>query len=160
MTVLGDGGPLRSQTGRPLYGERACRIRRHGDLEQRRDLPLRLHEARAALFGAIPKAAAVEAGSIRTAAANFRDHPVACVLLFPRRDATSTDPGRHWEETEECVDPETRLLQIHSQVPGHYYAYHNPAAVEAAKRVVVSPPAGSPPEQHFVFVIENFPVPQ
>ena len=35
----------------------------------------------------------------------------------------SAAPGRRWEETEECIDPQSGLLQVHSQVPGRYYAY-------------------------------------
>jgi hypothetical protein len=86
-------------------------------------IPLRLHEARAALFGPIPSAANVERDSIRTSAAMFNGTPVSCILLSGAGNAGGAAPGRRWDETEECIDPQSGLLQVHSQVPGRYYAY-------------------------------------
>jgi hypothetical protein len=86
-------------------------------------IPLRLHEARAALLGAIPSARNVARGSIRTSTATFNGVPVTCVLLAgPETPATST-LGRAWEESEVCIDPQSGLLQMQSQVPGRYYSY-------------------------------------
>jgi len=31
--------------------------------------------------------------------------------------------GRAWEESEECIDPQSGLLQVHSEVPGRYIVY-------------------------------------
>ena len=31
--------------------------------------------------------------------------------------------GRDWEEAEECIEPQSGLLQVHSQVPGLYAVY-------------------------------------
>jgi hypothetical protein len=86
-------------------------------------IPLRLHEARAALFGPIPPPAAVDRDSIRTSEATFRGAQVTCVLLSAPGNPATDAPGRRWEETEECIDPQSGLLRVHSQVPGRYYAY-------------------------------------
>lgn len=86
-------------------------------------IPLRLQEARAALFGPMGSAANAERASIRTSSASFHGAQVTCVLLTDPGFAPSSAPGRHWEETEECIDPQTGLLKVHSQAPGRYYAY-------------------------------------
>lgn len=86
-------------------------------------IPLRLHEARAALFGPIPSAGYVDHDLIRTAASTFNGTPVTCVLLSSSGNPATSTPGRRWEETEECIDPQSGLLHVHSQVPGRYYAY-------------------------------------
>ncbi len=86
-------------------------------------IPLRLQEARAALFDPIPSAQNVDRAVIRTSTGAFNGRQVTCVLLSgPKSPATAT-PGRHWDETEECIDPQSGLLQVHSQIPGRYYAY-------------------------------------
>ena len=86
-------------------------------------IPLRLQEARAALFDPIPAPGALNRAVIRTSTATFNGTQVTCVLLSGSERATTAIPGRRWEETEECVDPQSGLLQVHSQVPGRYYAY-------------------------------------
>ncbi|MGA3202485.1 MAG: hypothetical protein ABSF12_08320 [Bryobacteraceae bacterium] len=86
-------------------------------------IPLRLQEARVALLGAIPSAADVARQSIRTSIATFNGAQLTCVLLSGSGSASAVTPGRQWEETEECIDPQSGLLQVHSQVPGRYYAY-------------------------------------
>jgi hypothetical protein len=86
-------------------------------------VPLRLHEARAALFDPIPSAANVARGSIRTSTAIFKGTSVTCVLLSHSGITATASSGRGWEETEECIDSESGLLEVHSQVPGRYYAY-------------------------------------
>ena len=84
-------------------------------------IPLRLQEARAALFGAIPTGNFNRA-VIRTSTATFNGAPVTCVLISGSRNATAPS-GRSWDETEECIDPQSGLLKVHSQVPGRYFAY-------------------------------------
>ncbi|MGB6947397.1 MAG: hypothetical protein WBE37_33665 [Bryobacteraceae bacterium] len=86
-------------------------------------IPLRLQEARAALFDPIPPVPLLERDVIRTSASTYNGTPVTCVLLSRSGNAASRAPGRSWEETEECVDPQSGLLRVHSQVPGRYYAY-------------------------------------
>jgi hypothetical protein len=86
-------------------------------------VPLRLHEARAALFDPMPSAAFSTRATIRTSAAVFHGAQLTCVLLsLPLKGAQHT-AGRHWDEAEECIDPQSGLLQVHSQAPGRYYAY-------------------------------------
>jgi hypothetical protein len=86
-------------------------------------VPLRLHEARAALFDPLPTAANVDRSSIRTSTASYNGAQVTCVLLSSSGNAAASDPGRDWEETETCIDPQSGALLVHSQVPGRYYAY-------------------------------------
>jgi hypothetical protein len=86
-------------------------------------IPLRLHEARAALFDPIPALGALNRAVIRTSTATFNGTQVTCVLLSGSESAVAATPGRRWEETEECIDPQSGLLRVHSQVPGRYYAY-------------------------------------
>jgi hypothetical protein len=86
-------------------------------------IPLRLHEARAAIFGPLPAESNVNADLIRTSTATFHGAQVTCVLLSGSGNPATATPGRRWEETEECIDPQSGLLQVHSQAPGRYYAY-------------------------------------
>lgn len=86
-------------------------------------IPLRLQEARAALFDPIPSSKSIEHASIRTSNTVFNDTQLTCVLLSDSAETAGAAPGRRWDETEECIDPQTGLLQTHSQVPGRYYAY-------------------------------------
>ncbi len=86
-------------------------------------VPLRLQEARAALFDPIPPAASVANGLIRTSTATFKGVPLTCVLLSSRGSTATGTAGRSWEETEACIDPRSGLLQVQSQVPGRYYSY-------------------------------------
>jgi hypothetical protein len=86
-------------------------------------IPLRLHEARAALFDPIPSSGNVDRNLIRTSTATFNGAQVTCVLLSGPGNVATATPGRRWEETEDCIDPQSGLLRVHSQVPGRYYAY-------------------------------------
>lgn len=86
-------------------------------------VPLRLHEARAALFDPMPSAAFATRAVIRTSTAVFHGAPLTCVLLSVPLQGAQRTAGRHWDEAEECIDPRTGLLQVHSQAPGRYYAY-------------------------------------
>jgi hypothetical protein len=86
-------------------------------------IPLRLQEARAALFDPIPPAANAVRDLIRTSTATFNGVQVTCVLLSGSGSAATAMPGRAWEESEECIDPQSGLLQVQSQAPGRYYAY-------------------------------------
>ena len=83
-----------SRTG-VLYGEDT------GDY-----VPLRLHEARAALFDPIPSSKNADRGSLRTSTAIDQGTALTCVLLGASRNGGTTAAGRRWDETEECVDPQ------------------------------------------------------
>ena len=86
-------------------------------------VPLRLHEARAALFDPIPSAQYAAHAALRTVEAEYQGVKLTCVLLSTDGKLGSSPPGRHWDETEECIDPQSARLLIHSQAPGRYYVY-------------------------------------
>ncbi len=86
-------------------------------------IPLRLQEARAALFDPIPSSTNASRASIRTSPATFNGKQLTCVLLSDSRSVETAPAGRRWDETEECIDPQSGLLHVHSQAPGRYYAY-------------------------------------
>jgi len=101
-------------------------------------IPLRLHEARAALFAAMPSPADLVHDRIRTSASSFQGASLTCVLLSGSGMAASAAPERRWEETEECIDPQSGLLKVHSQAPGRYYAYDYSNAPQLAGHVLPS----------------------
>ena len=86
-------------------------------------IPLRLQEARAALFDPLPSAESLARASIRTTTAIYDGAQLTCVLLSGPGNAASAASARRWDEAEECIDPQSGLLSIHSQVPGRYNAY-------------------------------------
>jgi hypothetical protein len=88
-------------------------------------IPLRLQEARAALFDPIPSAKNIARASIRISTTAVKGAKLTCVLLsgIDEKRAASATPWRRWDETEECIDPQSGLLRTHSQVPGRYYSY-------------------------------------
>ena len=86
-------------------------------------IPLRLQEARSVLFGPIATSKYVERDVIRTSAATINGVPVTCILLSGPRNPRSPAPGRLWTENEECIDPQSGLLQLHSLAPGLYETY-------------------------------------
>lgn len=110
----------RISTGGRLYGE-----------ESGSYVPLRLHEARAALFDPMPTAEHVNRGAIRTATAVFEGMALTCVMLSAGAGGAGA-AGRRWDESEECIDPQTGLLRTHSQAPGRYYAYEYDDALQLA----------------------------
>jgi hypothetical protein len=44
--------------------------------------------------------------------------------------------GRGWEESEECIDPQSGLLQVHSEVPGRYAVYDYSNAFQLGAHVL------------------------
>jgi hypothetical protein len=98
-------------------------------------VPLRLLQARGVLFDPIQSPAYADRGSIRTSSAAFHGTTVTCLLLSRSRSA-NLPPGRDWEETEECIDPQSGLLQVHSQVPGLYAVYDYSDAPQLAGRTL------------------------
>ncbi|HEY3838507.1 MAG TPA: hypothetical protein VGL72_18130 [Bryobacteraceae bacterium] len=111
-------------------------------------VPLRLQEARGMLLDPLPGRAHATSGSIRTATAAFHGTTVTCVLLSSSRNTTFPSLGRGWEESEECIDPQSGLLMMHSQAPGNYAAYDYTNAPQFAGRTlprsVTVTEAGSP----------------
>ncbi len=124
-------------------------------------IPLRLQEARAALFGAIPSSALINSAAIRTSTATFQGAPVTCVLLSRSKRAPAAALGRRWDETEDCVDPQSGLLKLHSQVPGRYYAYDYSNAPQLAGHVfprkAIVPEGGQTISQLSVAILEDLP---
>jgi len=86
-------------------------------------VPLRLLQARGALFDPIQSADYANRGTIRTFQATVRGVAVTCLLLSRAQNPANLAAGRDWEETEECIDPQSGLLQVHSEVPGLYALY-------------------------------------
>jgi hypothetical protein len=44
-------------------------------------------------------------------------------LLSRSRTIVNPVSARGWDETEECIDPQSGLLQMHSEVPGRYAVF-------------------------------------
>jgi len=86
-------------------------------------VPLRLHQARAALFDPLPPPSGMEHSSLRTSTLVYNGTRLTCVLLSDAKTPARGAPGRQWDESEECVDPDSGVLLVHSQAPGLYYAY-------------------------------------
>ena len=98
-------------------------------------IPLRLHEARAALLDPIPAGQSASHDAIRTSMAMFRGVELTCVLLSTPANAVAAAaaPARRWDESEECIDARTGLLRIHSQAPGRYFVYDYSNAPQFAR---------------------------
>jgi hypothetical protein len=86
--------------------------------------PLCLHEAHGHLVGALESTQKMRHDLIRTVAASLNGAPVTCLLLSnATRSSDGAAPGRLWQEREECLDPETGHLLLHSPAPGLYVLY-------------------------------------
>jgi hypothetical protein len=86
--------------------------------------PLRLHEAHGHLLGALESTQNMRQDLIRTVASSWNGTPVTCLLLSnARRSFDANAPGRLWQEREECIDPQTGHLLLHSPAPGLYVLY-------------------------------------
>ncbi len=113
-------------TAKGAGGYAITRISAHGMLfgqDSAAYVPLRLQEARAALFDPIPNAGTIARTVIRTSTATLNGEKLKCVLFSASGNAATTATGRSWDESEECVDAQSGLLVTHSQVPGRYYSY-------------------------------------
>jgi hypothetical protein len=100
-------------------------------------VPLRLQEARAVLFDPLPSPENVKRASIRTSTVAYHGVALTCVLLSGSGSALPTAAaGRRWDESEECIDPQSGLLQIHSPVPGRYYTYDYSNTLTLGDRVL------------------------
>lgn len=96
-------------------------------------VPLRLHEARAALFDPIPAGQSLKRAAIRRASVTFNGQQLTCLLFS---NGPSSNPARAWNETEECVDPESGVLRMSSQVPGRYYSYDYSNALQLGSHLI------------------------
>jgi len=99
-------------------------------------IPLRLHEAWGLLIDPLPSPAYANRGSIRTATATYRGSSLTCVLLSSSRSPANPAVGRGWDENEECIEPQSGLLLVHSEVPGRYAVYDYANAPQLDGRVL------------------------
>lgn len=84
-------------------------------------IPLRLAQVREAIFFTYP--AVGPYASLRTASASLDGVQLNCILAAPGLAARHFSGGRNWEESEYCVDPNSRLLVTYSPAPGVYVRY-------------------------------------
>jgi hypothetical protein len=96
-------------------------------------IPLRLAQVRTAIFFVYP--ATGPRASLRTAAANLGGVDVSCVLVSHTSRKSSVS-GRHWEESEYCVDPKSGLLMSYSPAPGIYVLYDYSNAIRFHDKII------------------------
>jgi hypothetical protein len=99
-------------------------------------VPLRLEEVRGILLHPLPSDAYASRGSIRTASVTFHDASVTCILLSAERKPALPALGRAWEESEECIDPQSGLLVMHSEAPGRYAVYDYTGAPQLGNHIL------------------------
>ncbi len=90
-------------TANAAAGFNATRISAHGTSYGEGTasaIPLRLQEARAALFDPIPSEANIARESIRTSAAVLNGAKLTCILLSAPAKTLTATAGRRWEESE------------------------------------------------------------
>jgi hypothetical protein len=101
-------------------------IASHGELYNEgatRPVPLRLEEVRGIVLHPLPSDAYASRESIRTSPAALNGAQVTCVLLSTAKKLAAPALGRAWEESEECIDPQSGFLLMHSEAPGRYVVY-------------------------------------
>ena len=96
-------------------------------------VPLRLAQVRTAIFFVYP--ATGPRASLRTAAGIVSGVEVSCVLVS-HTSRKSSDAGRHWEESEYCVDPKSGLLMSYSPAPGMYVLYDYSNAIHFHNKII------------------------
>ena len=96
-------------------------------------VPLRLAQVRTAIFFVYPVTG--PRASLRTAAGNLNGVEVSCVLVS-HTNHKSTASGRHWEESEYCIDPKSGLLMSYSPAPGIYVLYDYSNAIRFHNNVI------------------------
>jgi hypothetical protein len=97
-------------------------------------MPLRLAQVRTAIFFVYP--AIGPRASLRTGAGSLNGADVTCVLVSRTAQTKSATGGRHWDESEYCVDPTSGLLMSYSPVPGMYVAYDYANAVHFHDKII------------------------
>jgi len=113
-------------TAKAAAGYSIAGIASHGEQFQEGasgEVPLRLEEARGILLHPLSSDTYASRESIRTFIATFHGASITCVTLSSSKKAAMPAVGRGWEESEECIDPQTGLLQLHSEAPGRYVVY-------------------------------------
>lgn len=82
-------------------------------------IPLRVQMVRSALFW--PVSAVADRAELRMQKVNFQGSALTCILTSGK--INFPPEGRHWVETEYCVDEQTGLLRVWSKAPGIYAVY-------------------------------------
>ncbi len=93
-------------------------------------IPLSLHQAHGALLGAMESVANAGREQIRASTMAFQGARLTCVLLSDSEKAPAPAAERGWNETDECIDPASGLLRVHSLVRGRYAVYDYTNAVD------------------------------
>lgn len=99
-------------------------------------IPLRLQEARALLYNPIPSVSYAASGTLRTTTAALAGSPLTCILLTRSRNTSNMPDQRDWNESEECIDSQSGLLRMHSDVPGRYAVYDYANAPQIGSHVL------------------------
>jgi hypothetical protein len=108
-----------------LYGEGTASV-----------VPLRLEDVRGILLHPLPSDSYASRESIRMSTATFHGAQVTCVLLSTSKKATFPAIGRGWDESEECIDPQSGFLLVHSEAPGRYVVYDYSNAPQLGRRTL------------------------
>jgi len=99
-------------------------------------VPLRLEEVRGMLLHPLPSDAYLSRESIRSVSTALNGAAVTCLLLTTAKKPSYPPVGRAWEEAEECIDPQTGLLMLHSEAPGRYIVYDYTNAPKLDKQML------------------------
>ncbi len=110
-------------TNRMLYGNQSSV-----------SVPLRLAQVRSAIFFEYPVTGPRASLRIGTGALNGAE--VTCVLVAHMTPAKSVTGGRHWDESESCVDSKSGLLMTYSPVPGLYVLYDYSNALHFHDKII------------------------
>ncbi len=97
-------------------------------------LPLRLLQARAAIFFAYPRVG--PRTSVRTATGYLNGAEQHCVLLAILAGTRTFTGARNWEESEYCLDGQSGLLTVYSPVPGLYVHYDYSSSIRFHNKYV------------------------
>jgi hypothetical protein len=97
-------------------------------------IPLRVQMVRSALFWPVPNIK--PRAELRMQTVNFNGSTVNCVLASGR--IPNPPAGRHWVESEYCVDARTGFLREWSAAPGIYAIYDYKNAIQFHGHVIAS----------------------
>ena len=85
------------------------------------EIPMRLQQLRQAVFS--PIYANPQTAFLRASVVSLNSEELTCVLMSHGSVESPAIQRRRWDETEWCVNTQTGLLRIASEVPGAYTLY-------------------------------------
>jgi len=85
------------------------------------EIPMRLQQLRQAVFS--PIYANPQTAFIRASVVSLNNEELTCVLMSHGSVEPPATQRRRWDETEWCVNTQSGLLRIASEVPGAYTVY-------------------------------------